>query len=306
MKLRRCPNLHYYDGDKYPTCPQCAAAEKAAVSKPEPEPVPLPPPLPEPEPIPEPVPVPEPIPEPAPIPEPVPVLSPMPEPIPEPVPVPAPMPEPEPIPEPVPVPSPMPEPIPVPVPMPEPEPIPEPVPIPAPKPELKPAPTKTASITAQIERLSYVGDIEAARLASQRISGRAADDSTTTVLLGYEEENIVYGWLTVVSGTMKGSFFPLYQVQNTIGRAGVEQLVDVNLQTDRTVSRGAQAILIYDALNRKFYLQSLNQKTLVYLNTQLVLTPMEVKAYDRIRMGKTELVFVPLCSEQFSWDDEAP
>ena len=29
MKLKRCENLHYYDGDIYTTCPHCAEAEKA-------------------------------------------------------------------------------------------------------------------------------------------------------------------------------------------------------------------------------------------------------------------------------------
>ena len=28
MKRKRCPNLHYYDGDKYDRCPHCAAAKQ--------------------------------------------------------------------------------------------------------------------------------------------------------------------------------------------------------------------------------------------------------------------------------------
>ncbi len=27
MKLQRCANGHFYDGDKYPTCPHCQDAE---------------------------------------------------------------------------------------------------------------------------------------------------------------------------------------------------------------------------------------------------------------------------------------
>ena len=42
MKLKRCPNMHYYDEDKYAQCPHCAAArpvEPAPVPKPAPQPV---------------------------------------------------------------------------------------------------------------------------------------------------------------------------------------------------------------------------------------------------------------------------
>ena len=55
MKLKRCPNLHYYDGDKYDRCPHCNQTdEKVKVQEPKPTPAPKP----EPEPQPAPTPVP--------------------------------------------------------------------------------------------------------------------------------------------------------------------------------------------------------------------------------------------------------
>ena len=57
MKLKRCPNLHYYDGDKYDRCPHCNQTdEKVKVQEPKPTPAPKP----EPEPQPAPTPVPKP------------------------------------------------------------------------------------------------------------------------------------------------------------------------------------------------------------------------------------------------------
>ena len=43
MKLKRCPNSHYYDGDKYEQCPHCSAVKAPAPApKPVIEPAPQP------------------------------------------------------------------------------------------------------------------------------------------------------------------------------------------------------------------------------------------------------------------------
>ena len=36
MKLKRCPNMHYYDEDKYPQCPHCGASASAPKAEPKP------------------------------------------------------------------------------------------------------------------------------------------------------------------------------------------------------------------------------------------------------------------------------
>ena len=95
--------------------------------------------------------------------------------------------------------------------------------------------------------------------------------------------------------------FPVTDTQSTIGRSDAEHMVTIDLHGDKTVSRGAQAVLLYDPLNKKFFLQSNESKTLIYVNRQMLLMPTELKPYDRILLGETELLFIPLCSEQFSW-----
>ena len=293
MKLKRCPNLHYYDGDKYDECPHCSAAAAAPPPPPAPKPVfePAPEPVAEPAPVPQPVvqPAPQPIPEPVPVPQPV--VQPAPQPIPEPVPVPQPVvqPAPQPIPEPVPVPQPVVQPAPQPIPAPQPVHI-----QPAPAPE-QPA----QSLTSQLDRVSFTGNMEDARGRSK--AAAPADDGVTRVIFDELDDDFVLGWLVMTNTSGKGKVFTLTDVKMTVGRSDPERPVDIDLRNDRSVSRGAQAVIIYDPLNKKFLLQSSGGKTFVYLNRELVLTYSELKPYDQLRLGETELIFVPFCTEKFSW-----
>jgi len=383
MKLKRCPNLHYYDGDKYPTCPHCNIEQPHAFptppqnfgtpptrdeieppfgsgnnppwatpvqTNPFPQPAPNNPerfpknPFPEhgqdrtehapvepPEPVPDiserisRKPAPEPVPDiperfPAEPPEPVPDISeriprnPAPEPVPD-ISERFPAEPPEPVPD---IPERFPAEPPEPVPdipehfpekhTPELQGIEEPV-IPSViqqhEPKLEPVeePPKK-SITNEIGSIGFTGDLDTAKSTLNRLNGLRHDSSKTVIQFDDFEEGLVFGWLTIINTSAKGKFFPLTEIKSTIGRSGIEHTVDVDLRHDRNVSRGAQAIMVYDTMNCKFFLQNANAKTLVYLNGQLVLTYAEVKAYDKIRLGKTEMIFVPLCTDKFSWELE--
>ncbi len=389
MKLKRCPNLHYYDGDKYDTCPHCGGSAAPAPSKPVLEPVPeeqpapakIPVPEPKPEPVPEPKPesVPEQKPEPVPEPKPEPVPEPKPEPVPEPKPEPVPEPKPEPVPEPKPEPVPKPKPESQSAPekwkctcgqenigrfcyqcgKPKPEPKPEPAtrpmdakwicrcgaenigkfcyqcgtPKPAPAPAVseppknwfckcgaqntgkfcyqcgspKPDPAMVGhyddsfsakaedkrSLTQQIDEIKYSGHPEDASVGS--------DEGVTRIIFDELGDELVIGWLTVVNTSEKGKVYTLKEAKSTLGRSDADHRVDVDLHSDRTVSRGAQAVIVYDPLNKKFFIQSTGGKSLIYVNREMLLAPAALKAYDIIRLGETEMVFVPLCTEKFSW-----
>ena len=337
MKLKRCPNLHYYDGDKYPTCPHCNIEQPHAFPTP-PQNFGTPPTRDEIEPpfgsgnnppwatpvqtnpFPQPAPNnPERFPknpfpehgqdrtEHAPVepPEPVPDISerisrkPAPEPVPD-IPERFPAEPPEPVPD---IPEHFPEKH-----TPELQGIEEPV-IPSViqqhEPKLEPVeePPKK-SITNEIGSIGFTGDLDTAKSTLNRLNGLRHDSSKTVIQFDDFEEGLVFGWLTIINTSAKGKFFPLTEIKSTIGRSGIEHTVDVDLRHDRNVSRGAQAIMVYDTMNCKFFLQNANAKTLVYLNGQLVLTYAEVKAYDKIRLGKTEMIFVPLCTDKFSWELE--
>ena len=253
MKLKRCPNLHYYDGDRYDRCPHCAAIQ---------------------EPTPKPAPVPAPAPEPVPVAEPTenavwrctcgsvnngrfcPVCGTR-----KPAPEPTPEPEPEPIPEPEP----------------------EPIAVPAPQ-------------VNHIIDEGFTGDAYEEPLKPQE----SEDEGKTQILFEELEDDLTLAWLTVINTAAKGRTFTLTKPKTGIGRADATHAADISL-SDHTVSRGVQAVVVYDPLNKKFFLQSGGGNTFVYVNREMVLNHTPLQPYDVIRVGETELVFVPLCCERFAW-----
>ena len=42
---------------------------------------------------------------------------------------------------------------------------------------------------------------------------------------------------------------------------------------------------------------------IIYHNDDEVIGPVELKAYDKIEMAQTKLLFIPFCGEQFTWSD---
>ena len=111
----------------------------------------------------------------------------------------------------------------------------------------------------------------------------------------------VVGWLVAVSGPHFGQSFPLTDGRNSIGRESENQVI---LSRDKTVSRIRQALLIYDPLHSQFYVQPGSESSqLAYLNGKMLKGIEDLKEKDIVMVGKTKLLFVPLCGENFSWED---
>ena len=87
--------------------------------------------------------------------------------------------------------------------------------------------------------------------------------------------------------------------KNTIGRSDSNKVV---LRLDRSVSRENHATVIYEPKKREFYLQTGNTDGLIYLNENFVDCAQPIKAKDVLEMGTSKFVFVPLCGEDFSWE----
>jgi len=172
-----------------------------------------------------------------------------------------------------------------------------PAPAPQPTPESSEQKSATESLTQQINESKFTGTMEDAKKNISDIN----DGPGTIVLFDELEDDFVLAWLVVTNTSSKGKIFTINSPKSTIGRASPELPVDIDLHNDRGVSRGVQAIFVYDPLNKKFFLQSSGGKTYVYVNGEMLLTYKELNAYDKIRLGDTNLVFVPLCSEKFSW-----
>lgn len=112
---------------------------------------------------------------------------------------------------------------------------------------------------------------------------------------------LLSGWLVIVSGNGKGTSFPLTFGMNTIGREKGNHVYINN--GDNSISREKHAIVIYDYQNNMFFVKHGDGQYLSYLNGNVLLENKELKANDKIKIGNTELIFVPLCSEHFTWEE---
>ncbi len=166
-------------------------------------------------------------------------------------------------------------------------------PEPAPAPAAQSAPTGMPQNSLQ----------EAVNAATGAANGGVAAVADDTKTVGFFQSAIgrepVVGWLVCTGGEHFGEDFRLKSGRNFIGRAGG---MDVGLAKDSTVSRERHAVLVYEPRGNLFIVQPGDSKELCYLNGEVVLSPREVKMHDRLTVGKSELMFIPCCTPQFTWD----
>jgi len=125
-------------------------------------------------------------------------------------------------------------------------------------------------------------------------TGEASEESTEPVQIA--------GWIVITSEKGKGNSFLITYGMNTIGRSSENH---INIENgDGSISRLKHTSIIYDFENNQFFIQHHDGKYLTYLNKKLVGGLTELSAYDKIKIGKTEFVFVPLCGEHFQWEDK--
>lgn len=138
--------------------------------------------------------------------------------------------------------------------------------------------------------------------AKKEISmGAVSDDDAKTVRYYETESGIepVAGWLVCIDGEEQGKSYNLKDGRNFIGRSAH---MDVVLK-DNTVSRDKHAVILYEPKKREFLAQPGESRELFYLNDEVVLGFVKLKANDVLQIGNTRLMFIPFCSETFSWDD---
>ena len=109
----------------------------------------------------------------------------------------------------------------------------------------------------------------------------------------------VVGWLVCIDGPSKGRDYRIHSQNNFIGRS---RSMDICIEGDNTISSERSAVLSYDDMNRIFYFAPGQSLNLVRLNGNALMMPMELHAYDELTIGKTKLLFVPLCGERFDWN----
>ena len=127
--------------------------------------------------------------------------------------------------------------------------------------------------------------------------GGNGDDGGTIAIYDELGEPVV-GWLVCVKGENIGKDFRLVEGKNSIGR---DYRMNIVLD-DKSVSRETHAIVSYDHVNNIFTALSGMSGSNYYLNGNPVYMPTPMNAYDILSVGKTDLLFIPFCSEKFTWD----
>lgn len=111
----------------------------------------------------------------------------------------------------------------------------------------------------------------------------------------------VAGWLVCTEGADRGRDYRIRSGRNFIGRS---EKMDIHITGDRTISRERHATVIYDPKKNAYLINPGDSREMVYLNGDGVYSATEIKAHDIIELGETKLMFIPLCGEEFKWEEK--
>jgi hypothetical protein len=114
----------------------------------------------------------------------------------------------------------------------------------------------------------------------------------------------VVGFLVVVGGPGLGSYRPIFEGNNTLGRAASNRIaLDFG---DDAISSEAQAYIRYDSNDRSFlFVPNLAKTNVVSVNEKKPTGAVELKPMDVITLGRTQVAFVPFCGTDFDWSEIA-
>lgn len=107
------------------------------------------------------------------------------------------------------------------------------------------------------------------------------------------------GWLVCISGPERGRDYRLYPGYNDIG-SNPESVVC--LAFDESVSPRA-AVLGYDDRMNLYSFGPSGGRMPVRVNDKMIMDAVILNPNDILTVGETALLFVPLCSQSFRWDD---
>lgn len=122
----------------------------------------------------------------------------------------------------------------------------------------------------------------------------------TVAYYDFEEVIPPVGWIVCVKGRYLGQAFECKAGRNKIGRG---ESMEINLKEERSINRDVHASIIYEPIQRQFFIQAGAGDGLTYLNGSLVFSHEELHPYDKLSVGKLEFVFLPLCGDRFTWDE---
>lgn len=160
-----------------------------------------------------------------------------------------------------------------------------------------------------IERHVEIDATPTTRILKAGAPKPAEDPARTQLVRGRQplkrgefSQDPVVGWLVIVGGPGLGSYRPVYEGNNTIGRADTNRIpLDFG---DAAISSEEQAYVRYDAADRSFlFVPNLAKTNVVSVNDKRPTGAVPLESMDVIVMGRTQLVFVPFCGPEFDWSE---
>ena len=115
-----------------------------------------------------------------------------------------------------------------------------------------------------------------------------------------EEEEPVCGWLVCIQGARVGKDYRIHNGKNFVGRGDD---MDIQILGDNEINRRNHAVIVYDQKKRNTVILPGDSAGLAYLRGEAVYVPAQLNPYDTIEMGKCRFIFVPLCVQNFEWND---
>ena len=107
----------------------------------------------------------------------------------------------------------------------------------------------------------------------------------------------ITGWLVCIGGPDCGKDFRLRYNNNFIGRA---MNMDICLASDSSVHKDKHMTVAYEPNERSFFCAPVGG-AICYLNGETLSRSSELRDFDRLRLGNTELIFRSLCGEGYQW-----
>ena len=160
---------------------------------------------------------------------------------------------------------------------------------------------KVQSKGAQVKADTEKTEPQSLRNAINQVANSAQAAQKTVAIYNLPNDNEpVVGWLVCIKGEYIGESFKIKAGRNNIGRMLSN---DIALAKETTVSRERHASIIYEPNKMQFFLQPGESSGLTYLNDNLAMTIAELKIYDKLSLGESAFIFIPLCGENFNWDN---
>lgn len=146
-----------------------------------------------------------------------------------------------------------------------------------------------------------VEEYSSSSFSSYSIDRTEVDDGDVTRV--EEDFDYISGWMVCIAGPQKGKEFRLHS--GGYSKIGRNPSFDVAL-TDTKISREFSMWVCFDPVTQNYLIGAKAGGNLVYLNGKLFPpeSTHELKRNDRIRVGESELMFIPLCDENFQWTDD--